>query len=58
MNRSGHETIRRGDVSIAVTDVGGHGPPVLLLHGLAGSSRELLPTARALKDSFRVLLVD
>lgn len=58
MNRSGHVTIRRGDVSIAVTDVGGHGPPVLLLHGLAGSSRELLPTAWALTDSFRVLLVD
>lgn len=58
MNRSGHVTIRRGDVSIAVTDAGGHGPPVLLLHGLAGSSRELLPTARALTDSFRVLLVD
>ncbi|MGP5072769.1 alpha/beta fold hydrolase [Arthrobacter rhombi] len=58
MNRSGHVNIRRGDVSIAVTDVGGHGPPVLLLHGLAGSSRELLPTARALTDSFRVLLVD
>lgn len=48
----------RGDVSVAVTDRGGDGPPVLLLHGLAGSSRELLPTADALRDSFRVLLMD
>lgn len=48
----------RGDVSISVTDRGGDGPPVLLLHGLAGSSRELSPTAEALSDSFRVLLMD
>ena len=32
-------------------------PVVVLLHGLAGSSRELLRTARALQDH-RVLLVD
>lgn len=50
--------IRNGDVGIAVTDRGGDGPAVVLLHGLAGSSRELLPTADALADSFRVLLVD
>jgi pimeloyl-ACP methyl ester carboxylesterase len=50
--------IRRGDVSIAVTDLGGAGPAVILLHGLAGSSRELWPTADALADSFRVLLID
>lgn len=48
---------RRGDVSIAVTDRG-EGPPLVLLHGLSGSSRELLPTADALTDAFRVLLVD
>lgn len=40
--------IPSGDVSIAVTDLGGSGPPLLLLHGLAGSSRELLNTAAAL----------
>ncbi|WP_232820258.1 alpha/beta fold hydrolase [Brachybacterium sp. YJGR34] len=45
-------------MSIAVTEVGGDGPPLLLLHGLAGSSREMLPTARALSDDFRVLLMD
>ncbi|MFB7251908.1 alpha/beta fold hydrolase [Microbacterium sp. NPDC056234] len=50
--------IRRGDVSLGMTDLGGDGPPLVLLHGLAGSSRELLPTADALADSFRVLLVD
>ena len=50
--------IERGDVRIAVTDRGGDGPVVVLLHGLAGSSRELLPTADALTDSFRVLLID
>ena len=50
--------IRRGDVSIAVIDPGGDGPPVILLHGLAGSARELRPTANALVDSHRVLLVD
>lgn len=51
-------TLQRGEVSLAVTDFGGDGPPVLLLHGLAGSSRELIPTAEALADAFRVLLVD
>ncbi|MFT4260013.1 alpha/beta fold hydrolase [Microbacterium sp.] len=44
--------------TIAVTDLGGDGPTVVLLHGLAGSSRELMPTAEALSDSFRVLLID
>ncbi|GAA1568334.1 alpha/beta hydrolase [Kribbella karoonensis] len=50
--------VRRGDVEIAVDDRGGDGPVVVLLHGLAGSSREFLPTADALMDSFRVLLID
>lgn len=50
--------VHRGGQSIAVTDLGGDGPPLMLLHGLAGSSRELLPTAAALSDSFRVVLMD
>lgn len=49
--------LRPDGVSIAVRDLGGDGPVVVLLHGLAGSSRELLPTAQALKAN-RVLLVD
>lgn len=52
-----HQVVRRGGVSIAVSDLGGDGPTLLLLHGLAGSSRELLPTAEAL-SGHRVLLVD
>jgi len=47
-----------GDASIAVTDLGGGGPPLVLLHGLAGSSREMRPTGERLRDQFRVLLVD
>src|SRR5690625_4323154 len=50
--------IQRPDAQIAVTDRGGEGDPVILLHGLAGSSRELLPTADALTDEFRVVLID
>lgn len=51
------QLIERQGVSIAVTDLAGDGPTVILLHGLAGSSRELLPTAQALQGH-RVLLVD
>lgn len=51
-------TLDRGDVRLAVTDTGGDGPPVVLLHGLAGSARELLPTAAALADRHRVVLLD
>ena len=47
-----------GGASIAVTDLGGDGPPLVLLHGLAGSSREMRPTGARLRDHFRVLLVD
>jgi len=43
--------------TISVTALAGDGPTVVLPHGLAGSSRELLPTARALQGR-RVLLVD
>lgn len=50
--------VERGDVRIAVTDLGGAGRTLILLHGLAGSARELLPTGRALRDSFRVVLID
>ena len=52
------KVVRRGGVEISVTDYENNLPPVVLLHGLAGSSRELRPTAEALSDSFRVLLID
>ncbi|WP_405217843.1 alpha/beta fold hydrolase [Agrococcus sp. Ld7] len=48
---------RPNGVSIAVSQLESDGPVVVLLHGLAGSSRELVPTAQALKG-YRVLLVD
>ena len=50
--------VHRSGVDIATFDLGGTGPALILLHGLAGSSRELLPTAAALADRFRVLLID
>lgn len=50
--------LRRDDVELCVTDYGGDGPDVVLLHGLAGSAREFPPTAEALTGSFRVLLLD
>ncbi len=39
-------------------DVGVHAPPVLILHGLAGSANEFLPTAMALYPQFRMILMD
>ncbi|MCR2826595.1 alpha/beta fold hydrolase [Microbacterium sp. zg.Y909] len=50
--------IDRGSVQISVVDRGGDGALLVLLHGLAGSARELLATADALTDAFRVVLVD
>lgn len=50
--------VRNGAVDICVTDRGGNGPLLVLLHGLAGSARELVPTADALTDAFHVVLVD
>lgn len=41
-----------------VLDTAGAGPPVVILYGLAGSARELWPTARAPAHLIRVLLVD
>ena len=41
-----------------ITDTGGAGPPVLLLHGLQVSGLSWLRTALALEDDFRLLLPD
>ena len=49
--------VRRGSVELHVTDTGGDGSPVVLLHGLAGSSTEMGPTAAAL-TGHRALTID
>lgn len=50
--------IRASDGSmISYSVLDGAAPTVVILHGLAGSSREFIPTARAL-DGRRVILVD
>jgi pimeloyl-ACP methyl ester carboxylesterase len=47
----------RGGERLSYLASGGRGPTVLILHGLAGSSTEMIPTAAALPDD-RVLLLD
>ena len=49
--------IQRGTVALHITDSGGAGPPVVILHGLAGSGSEMESTAAALND-YRVLTID
>jgi len=44
-------------VRINCFDTGGNGLPVVILHGLAGSSREFAATAEALPE-FRTILID
>ncbi|MDQ1126708.1 Pimeloyl-ACP methyl ester carboxylesterase [Microbacterium sp. LKL04] len=50
--------ITRGDVDLSVLDAGGAGPLLVLLHGLAGSAAEMVATAEALTDSFRIVALD
>jgi pimeloyl-ACP methyl ester carboxylesterase len=51
-------SLRRGEVELSCLDYGGDGPPVLLLHGLAGHAGEWLETARRLTERHRVLALD
>ncbi|MDT3330135.1 alpha/beta hydrolase [Microbacterium sp. KSW-18] len=51
-------TVPRGDVDLSVLDAGGDGPLLILLHGLAGSATEMVATADALTNSFRVVALD
>ncbi|WEO75883.1 alpha/beta hydrolase [Cryobacterium sp. SO2] len=44
-------------MELYLTDKGGDGPPVVLLHGLAGSGTEMAQTAAALRDH-RVITLD
>jgi pimeloyl-ACP methyl ester carboxylesterase len=48
----------RDGVRLACLDFGGQGPPVLLLHGLAGHAGEWSETADWLASSHRVLALD
>ncbi|WP_305783269.1 alpha/beta fold hydrolase [Symbioplanes lichenis] len=50
-------TIERDGVRLSFL-IGGEGPPVVLLHGLAGSAEEFAPTARALLPDHRVVALD
>jgi pimeloyl-ACP methyl ester carboxylesterase len=45
-------------VELACVDFGGSGPPVILLHGLAGHAGEWSETASWLTESHRVLALD
>jgi pimeloyl-ACP methyl ester carboxylesterase len=50
--------LERGDVSLAADDFGGSGPPVVLLHGLAGYGGEWAETASWLSRQCRVVAPD
>lgn len=51
-------TVVRDGVRISCRDWGGSGPPVVLLHGLAGHAGEWDTTARHLRTRHRVVAVD
>ncbi|MEN2737776.1 alpha/beta hydrolase [Microbacterium sp. X-17] len=57
MNEAQRTVTVEDGTTIAYSVVDGTGPAVVLLHGLAGSSREFVPTARALSPR-RVILID
>jgi pimeloyl-ACP methyl ester carboxylesterase len=48
----------RDETSLSVDDFGGTGPPMLLLHGLAGYGGEWRDSADLLTDSYRVFALD
>lgn len=50
--------VASGGVTIRYRDTGGSRPPVVLLHGLAGSGQEFIATAEVLVPRHRVVLVD
>jgi len=50
--------VRRGEVAISCLDGGSGDDVVVLLHGLAGSARELAATATSLLPEHRVIVVD
>lgn len=50
--------VMRDGVRLACRDWGGSGPPLLLLHGLAGHAGEWDPLAQRLTPRYRVIAVD
>jgi pimeloyl-ACP methyl ester carboxylesterase len=56
--RSSWHFLDRGGVRLACADYGGTGPPVVLLHGLAGHAEEWTETASWLVESHRVIAPD
>jgi pimeloyl-ACP methyl ester carboxylesterase len=48
----------REDVSLSAVDFGGHGSPVVLLHGLAGYAGEWTDTGAWLRERHRVVAVE
>jgi pimeloyl-ACP methyl ester carboxylesterase len=50
--------LERDGLALHALDFGGHGPPVLLLHGLAGYAGEWAETASWLRESHRVVAPD
>jgi pimeloyl-ACP methyl ester carboxylesterase len=50
--------LERGDVSLRALDFGGRGPPVILLHGLAGYGGEWTDSAPWLCEDHRVVALD
>jgi pimeloyl-ACP methyl ester carboxylesterase len=50
--------LEHDDVSLCATDFGGRGPPVVLLHGLAGYAGEWAETASWLRERHRVVALD
>ncbi|MFE3452826.1 alpha/beta fold hydrolase [Nonomuraea sp. NPDC059194] len=51
-------TLQRDGVRLVCRDSGGQGPAVLLLHGLAGQSREWEPLGEHLGGRYRLLALD
>jgi pimeloyl-ACP methyl ester carboxylesterase len=50
--------LEHGDVSLSALEFGGRGPPVILLHGLAGYAGEWAETASWLRERHRVVALD
>ena len=51
-------TFERDGTHLTYRDFGGVGPPMLLLHGLAGYAGEWEPSARLLIEDYRVFALD